>query len=221
MTLALANYTDLQATALAFMERTGDTNSTDAAPVWIQVAEARLNREIGAVETEGTLTGTIDSRTIDISSLSMVQPIALFVAQTGYDERPVQLQANSSFRQLTTSGYPAQACVDGTTLQFDRPLDVAYPFRILYRQRFALSGSATTNWLLTNHPDVYLAATLMWGAGYNEAWENGSVWKSVLDEAIPSIKGQIAANKRGVLRVDDALLANGGASYAELVNGDF
>jgi hypothetical protein len=216
--VALATYSDLQTEALDWMERSGQSGK---APTWIALAEARLNREIGAVETDGTITGTVDSRTIDISSLSMVQPIALWLAQSGLDERPVQLQANGTFAQLTTSGYPAMAAVVGDNLTFDCPLDQAYPFRLIYRQRFALSDSATTNWLLTNHPDVYLAATLMWGAGYNQDWTNGPIWKAVLDEAIPSIKSTIAANKRGVLRVDAGLLGNRRATPAELLAGEF
>lgn len=216
--MTLANYSELQTEALDWMERAGQSGK---APTWIVLAEARLNREIGAVETDASLTGTVDSRTIDISSLSMVQPIALWLAETGLDERRVQLQANGTFAQLTTSGYPSQACITGDNLTFDCPLDQAYPFRLVYRQRFALSDNATTNWLLTNHPDVYLAATLMWGAGYDEAWANGQVWKSVLDEGIASVKSQIAANKRGVLRVDDGLMGYSRPTPAQLLAGEY
>lgn len=219
--MSLDTYAHLKAAALDWMDRTSSTSDSAACPDWVTLAEAKLNREIGAIETDASLTGTIDSRTIDISSLSLVQPIALYVAQSGYDEDPVQLQANATLARLTTSGYPSQAAIDGTNLVFDRPLDIAYPFRLIYRQRFALSDSATTNWLLTNHADVYLAAVLMWGAGYNEAWPNGQVWKALLDEAIPSIKNTIAQNKRGVLRVDPALTLPSRPTNAQLMSGEF
>ena len=220
MTLALANYTDLQATALDFMERTGVTADTAAVPAWVALAEARLNREIGAVETDASLTGTLNSRTIDISSQSMVQPIALMLAETSIDEREVLFRADGTFPYLTTSGRPDFVCVDGTNLKFDRPLDDTYPFRLRFRQKFRLA-TASTNWLLTNHPDVYLAATLMWGAGYHTDWPNGESWKAILNEAIPSIKSTIAQNKRGVLTVDNALIARPRPTYAELVSGNF
>ena len=221
MTLALANYSDLQTTALDFLERSGVTADIAAAPAWIQLAESRLNREIGAIETSSTLTGAIDSRTIDLTSLSLVQPIALFLAETSMDEREVLLQANGTFPRGITYGRPAQAAINGTNLEFDRPLDSAYPFRIVFRQRFALSDSATTNWLLTNHPDVYLAATLMWGAGYRQDWQNGAAYQSVLDEAIPSIKGTIAQRKRGVLTVDAGLLHGSRPTYAQMIGGEY
>lgn len=200
--MALDNYSDLQSEALDWMERAGQSGK---APLWIKLAEARLNREIPAVETDTTLTGTAASNVISISAISIVQPIALFLAESGRDEVEIDPAVEGLFPVLATSGRPSQWSVDGTNINFDRPLDSAYPFRFRYRERFALSDSATTNWLLTNHPDVYLAATLMWGAGYNQDWANGQVWKSVLDEGIPAVRNTIAQSKRSTLKVDPAL----------------
>lgn len=202
--MALSNYTDLQASALDWMERAGVARDVAACPDWITLAEARLNRELGAVETDTTITGTVGSRTIDISSIAMVQPIALFLAQVGRDEVLLTPKADGTFPYLTSSGVPKYWAIDGQAVDFDRPLDQAYPFRIRYRERFNLAQSST-NWLLTSNPDLYLAAVLMWGAGYNEDWSNGTVWKTILDEGIPSVKNLIAQNKRAVATVDPAL----------------
>jgi hypothetical protein len=200
--MALATYSELQSEALDWMERAGQSGK---APTWIKLAEARLNRELGVVETDTTLTGTAGSRRIDISGVAIVEPIALFIAEAGQDEEELTPKADGTFPYLNDNGRPKYWAIDGTNIDFDCPLDQAYPFRLRYRQRFALSDSETTNWLLTNHPDVYLAATLMWGAGYNQDWANGTVWKGILDEAIPSIKNLIAQSKRAVATVDPAL----------------
>lgn len=214
--MALGTYSELQTAALDWMERAGQTGQVVD---WITLAEAKLNRELGAVETDTTLTGVLNSRRIDISALSIERPIALFLAQSGYDELEIKLKADGTFPYLDNSDKPGFAAVDGTNLDFDRPLDAAYPFRFRYRQRFKLSDASPTNWLLTNHPDVYLAATLMWGAGYNENWQNGAVWRSALDEGIPSVRHTIAQSKRGVLTVDRGLLRNDSRrSYNDLVN---
>ena len=215
--MALANYTDLQATALRWMERVGADEAQ--APDWITLAEAKLNRELGAVETDTTLAGVVGSRSIDISGLAMVQPIALFLAEVGCDEVFITPKADGTFPYLSTSGRPSVWAIDGTNIDFDRELDGSYPFRLRYRERFNLAVS-TTNWLLTNHPDVYLAAVMMWGAGYNQDWTNGSVWKQTLAETVPEIKNQIAQNKRGVATVDRALarIGNGRRTYNDLVN---
>lgn len=201
--MALANYSDLQSSVTDWLAR---SDIQAAAPDCITLAEARLNRLLGAVETDQTLTGTSGSRRIDISSLSCVEPIALFLAESGNDEVQLTPKADGTFPYLNSSGKPRYWAIDGTNIDFDRPLDAAYPFRFRFRQRFALSDSATTNWLLTNHPDVYLAAALMWGAGYVKSIAEASTWKSILDEGIPEVRRVLARNKKSVLTVDPALM---------------
>ena len=119
-----------------------------------------------------------------------------------------------------TVGRPSQWTYPSTSeLKLDRPCDQAYAFRFHYRQRFALSDSATTNWLLTNHPDIYLAACLMWGAGYQEAFPNGAVWKAVLDEQVPAVAHTLAKQRKGTLRVDTGLADIGRRSTFNYTTG--
>jgi hypothetical protein len=217
--MAIANKADLQTKAASWLRRSGNATFVAEVPDFITIAEGKLNRELGPVLTDTTLTGTAASRVIDISALSVVRPVALFLAETGSDEREVQFKADGTFPYLTTSGRPSFVAIDGTNLNFDCPLSAAYPFRFRHQERFSLSISSSTNWLLTNHPDVYLAAVLMWGAGYLESWENGAVWKSTLDEGIRSVKSEIAQKKRSVLTVDPGLRSRGHYSLANWTSG--
>jgi hypothetical protein len=207
--MAISTYSELQTAANNYAEA---ANAAARLQEFIALGEAKLNRRLGPVETDTTLTGVANSRRIDISSLSIVQPLALFLAETGNDEVRVHFKTDGTFPYLSASGRPAYAAFDVSTtyIDFDRPLSSAYPFRFRYRQRFALSDAVPTNWLLTNHPDVYLAATMMWGAGYREDLSMGQVWKTLLDEAIPEIQHTIAQSKRGTLTVDPALAGIGG-----------
>ncbi len=204
--MALANYTDLQASAVAWMERAGQSG---IAPDWIALAEARLNREIGAVEQTATLTATIGSRTVDLSGYSILDISDLFLTEVGGREVTVQRQPNGKMPYDNVSGQPSMFAIKGnwSSIEFNRPCDLAYALRLPYFGRFNLTGSNPTNDLLTNHPDVYLAATLMWGAGYNQDWSNGAAWKAVLDEEVPKVAQDYAKRRRGMLRVDPALLA--------------
>lgn len=211
----ITSYATLQSEALDWMERAGQSGN---APTWVQLAEAKLNREIPAIETDATLTGVVGSNAIDISSLSMAQPVSLFLAETGRDERKIDPAMEGTYAVSATSGRPSLWSIDGSSINFDRPLDGDYPFRFRYRQKLNLAVS-DPNWLLTNHPDVYLAATLMWGAGYNESWSSGQLWKSVLDETIPQIRSQIAQGRRAVLRVDNALAGSRSYSVADWTAG--
>lgn len=198
--MAITTYAQLQTAVGDWMAR---SDLSGSAADFITLAESRLNRELNPVETDTTLTGTVNSRRIDISSLSIVSPIALFLVDG--DEAQLTQKSDGTFPYDDTSGEPSLWALDGTYIDFDRPLDEAYTFRFRYRGRFALSDSTTTNWLLTNHPDVYLAAAIVWGGVFTEDATKIALYKSLLDEAIPSVRNIIARNKRGVLTVDPAI----------------
>lgn len=216
--MTIRSYTDLKTKAASWLRRSGNTAYVAEVPDFITLAEARLNRELGPVETDASRTGTIDSRAISISALSVVEPIALWVSDPGGGpEREVQKQAPANMAYIDSSGRPSQWCMDSTTnIKLDRPCDIAYSFRFRFRERFALSDSVTTNWLLENHPDVYLAATLMWGAGYLESWNNGGTFKAMLDEGLRSVQRTLSRQRRGTLRVDPALMRIARRSNSDL-----
>lgn len=202
--MAITTYAELQSAVNNWRE---GNDSADRLKEFIALAEARLNRMLGAVETNATLTGTPGNRNLSIASLSVVRPIALWMSVSG-GEISIQPRAEGAFAYDETPGVPQTVGLTGPDLVLNRPLDAAYSFRFHYRERFALSDAAPTNWLLTNHPDVYLAASMMWGAGYHEMAPMGAAWKAVLDEGIAEIRSEIAARKRSVLRVDPALLGS-------------
>ncbi len=213
--MALANYTDLQGQVGNWMANSGLSGQ---AADFIALAEATLNRELGAVEVDQPLTGTASSNVIDISAYSVVEPIALFVAETGMDEVPLVQQAEGTYPVGATEDYPKYWSIDGTNINFDCPLDQAYPFRFRYRQRFALSDSNPTNWLLTYHPDVYLAAVLVWSGMYKRNRDIPANMAAVLQTGIPAVKREIAQKKRGTLKVDPALLQSAHLSYQQWAN---
>ncbi len=200
--MTFATKADLKTQVLDFMARSELTGNVDD---FITLAESRLNRELDAVETDTTLTGVVDSRRIDISALSIVEPIALLLAETGCDEVLLTPKPDGTFPYIDSSGRPRYWAIDGTNIDFDRPLDGAYPFRLRYVQRFSLANDASTNWLLTNYPDVYLAAVVTWGFIFIKAKEDTSFYKAILDDALPSIKRVISRSKQSVLTVDPML----------------
>jgi hypothetical protein len=200
--MTFATKANLKTNVLDYMARNELTGNVDD---FITLAEARLNRELEAVEVDTTLTGVVDSRSIDISSLSMVEPIALFLAEVGCDEVMLTPKVDGTFPYIDSSGRPRYWAIDGDNIDFDRPLDGAYPFRFRYRERFSLASDGSTNWLLTNYPDVYLAAVVTWGFIFLLAPEKTAFYKAILDDALPSVKHIIARKKRAVLTTDPML----------------
>lgn len=200
--MAITTYTELKAAIADYMARSDLTGNVAD---FIALAEARLNRLLKMVETDATLTGVAASRRIDISSLSLIQPIALFAVVDG-DEVQIHPKLDGSFTYDETAGLPSFYAMDGTNIDFDRPLDDAYTFRFRYQSRFALSDAAPTNKLLTDHPDVYLAASIVWGSVYIKDVSQAAGFKSLLDEFIAETKNVLSQSKRGTLTVDQALV---------------
>lgn len=203
--MALDDYSALKSAIADWMTRNDLTGNI---PDWIKLAEARLNRTLGPVEVNSTLSGTIGQRTISVSALSVVEPLALFLVDpTISDEIELAPKAEGTYPRLDTPDRPRFWSLDGSVIGFDRPLDLNYSFRFRYRQRFALSDSAPTNWLLTNNPDLYLAASIVWGGGFVDDLNKAAAFKTILDEGIGEVRNIIARGKRAVLSVDDSLTA--------------
>lgn len=205
--MALGTYSELK-TAIADWMARSDLSGNVAD--WITLAEARLNRVLMPVEVDQSLTGTLDSREISTSSYSVVEPLALYLIDSATsDER--ELDQKADFARTATSDEPDfwdfYQHASAPKIIFNCPLDAAYTFRFRYRQRFALSDSATTNWLLTNHPDIYLAASIVWGGGFTANFEQAAAFKGVLEESLPEVRNLIAQSKRAIATVDAGLTA--------------
>ena len=198
--MPISNYTELKAAISDWMARS-DVNGS--ASDFISLAEARLNRALSAVEVDANLTATAGSNEIDVSGLPIDRVLALFLKEYD-DELVIDLASNSEISYFSDSGLPSKWVYDNSKIKFDRPCDINYPVRLRYDQKFELSDAAPTNWLLTNHPDLYLAASIAWGSIYVRD-DARAEWGSIAEQFIPQVRAQLAKNKRGVLRPDPAL----------------
>jgi hypothetical protein len=201
--MAITNYSDLQARLPFWLER-NDLTTADFQE-FISLAEARLNRELKSVETQATLSGSAGSRAVSISALSMIQPIALKVIGDDGSEDDVILRSIGVIDYEDRQGCPTFYEINGTDLKFNVEMDRAYTFRFVYRGRFALSDAAPTNKLLTEQPDVYLAASIVWSGMFVEDDPKVAKWKPFLDEWMAETRHVMAQAKRGELTVDPAL----------------
>jgi hypothetical protein len=69
-------------------------------------------------------------------------------------------------------GQPQAYAISGSSLLIAPAPDSAYAIRLTYKQAIpALSDANPTNWLLTRHPDLYVAASLAMAEfrGWNDA----------------------------------------------------
>lgn len=149
--MALANYSELQATACGpdgFMHRTG---LTDRFNDFLVLAEERINRIVRCREMETTLAPTaIASNTIAVPA-GTVGVKSLWLS--GYESSPLKAMPLNRLRQQGTEGIAASYAWVGSSFHFDGSGTVT---GVLYAKVPALTSSASTNWLLTAHPSAYL-----------------------------------------------------------------
>jgi len=201
--MPFSNYTDLQSAITDWMARSDVSgNAAD----FIALGEANLNRELKQVGVTTTLTGVSGQNYIDITALSMIEPRTLFITDLDaeYELTPRPL---GSYTIHEFSGRPSIWAIEGKKIVFDRELDQAYSFRFVYTGRFALSVAAPTNDFLTENPDLYMAASIVWGSIYVKSTADISMWSQMLESFMASVSHAESQKMRGSLVVDPMLMA--------------
>lgn len=198
---AVQNWRDRQ--DAAFTDRTGE---------FVTLAEARLNSlvPVRLAETNTTLTGTTDSREVALPT-DFLEPIALF-RTTGGDQYRLAPIIAGSYELNTTSGWPEAWMINGSNIDLDKPCDQEHTFLFRYRKKLFDLGTTDPNWLLTNHPDVYLNATLVEACVFEGDDAGVALYESRLQQAMRRVRWLEARSKAvAKLRVDPALSTGGGA----------
>jgi hypothetical protein len=154
--MAIGTYAQLQS-AVADWAARADLSPRMAD--YITMAEARFNRELRVrqMETEATVTMTEGTGTLPTDFLAMKR-----VTYQGDPVRELYYQTPAYLQDAypdTTASDPVVYTLEGLSIKV-RPI-TSTSVKLLYWQKIpALADDATTNWLLTAHPDLYLAATL-------------------------------------------------------------
>jgi hypothetical protein len=207
--MPISTYAELQAAAANWLVR-GDL--TARIPEFVSLAEARLNRVLRTrlSEVETPLTGVIGARTVPLPA-GFAEALQLWLID-GDGRRPLRFVTADLMGASSLRGEPALWTVDGANFAFERPCDRAYDFVLRWRRAFALSDAASTNALLTEHPDVYLFATLCEAAPFLRDAELSGAYESRLGRALEEA-ARAAARTRAprTLGVDPSLSAGAGA----------
>ena len=199
--MALATYADLQTSIAAWLKR---SDLTSIIPDFITLAEARIARDLRlrrqVVTTSlSTVAGTqsvslpsdfLEAENISLSSTT--PPGALSVVTPEILDR--------KYPENYVTGQPRVYTVLGDKVLFGPTPDAVYTVSLDYYQRFAALSVTPTNWLLTNHPNIYLFAALAEGAPYLMEDERAPLWES-----------KYQADVQKLQQMDDAALRSGSA----------
>jgi len=189
--MALSTYTEIQASIASWTNRSDLTSEIVDA---VAMVEAEVSRKVRHAEmlvtdaafavaskTEAVPTGMLEVKRITLAG-SPVKNLIFISPEEMAEKRAT----------YSTAGKPIWFTVVGGSFEFLPTPGDSYTADLLYYKR--ITGLATTspNWLLTNHPDVYIYGSLLKLEAFMVNDERIPVWKTLYDQALAelNIEGQ-------------------------------
>jgi len=183
----LGSWSGLREAVAAWLDR-DDLN--DRIPDFIRLAEARFRREIVRTEQETivSLPGTLPSDFDSARAVYLTDAPTIALTQIS----PAELRGRYSG---PGTGPPQVYAISAGQIIVGPPPNAAYAATLLYNRKIpALGSSVQTNWLLDDHPDLYLFGTLLHAEFFGWNDDRLPLIKSAVDEAIIEIND--AGNRR-------------------------
>lgn len=185
-------YATLKTEIADFMDRP-DTAFTTAVDTFIDLCEAEMQRELKLLvfETDSTVTVTAGVATLPTGFVG-----ARSVTWLSSPAQPLTYVTPDFFERhdATESTSISYYTISGTTMRFSDGGDGSA--RVTCYARFTpLSGSNTTNAIITNHPAAYLYGSLEHAAVWVKDFEAAAAYKSKFNEELESIKSDNRAAK--------------------------
>lgn len=170
----ITDYTSLQAAVTEYLARDQDTTLIARIATFIQLAEAKLNRQLFVRQMEQRSIAVVNTASsepefislpADFQSMRRVRlssvtgkPCLEFKSGTQMDEY--------RFGRSDVAGQPRYFTVFGDEIELAPTPDAAYTIEMVYRQNIPALASNSNNWLLTLAPDLYLYGALLESAPY-------------------------------------------------------
>jgi hypothetical protein len=183
----IADYAELQTSVADFLNR---DDLTAAIPTFIRLCEARIDRELTHWRQERRSTALLDAQYSTIPT-DFLRPIRLQLLDTYTGEvAPISTAQMLQMRQDRNdrTGRPEYYALTGGSLELFPTPDDTYDASLVYYGRVpALSDTNTTNWLLTEAPDVYLYGSLLHTAPYLKDDARIVLWEGLFSQGLNTL----------------------------------
>ena len=187
--MAITNYTNLQTTIADFLNR---DDLTAVIPTFIQLTEAQLNRDIRHWQMEARTSGqqSAGDQYMQIPN-DWLETIRLHL--TGSGTSALTLMSRAAIADIRAKNenvstvLPYYYChSDGQFELYPTPVEDT-DFELLYYQKIPDLATNSTNWLLTDAPDVYLYGALLHSAPYLAEDARVAVWAQMYSAAVQNV----------------------------------
>lgn len=203
--MAITNYAELKTAGANW---SGRTDLTSRIPEFISLVEAKMNRRL---REKNMVT---KDAAFSINAEYVAVPASFGGVKTFYittsDDTVLELMPDHliTFKYQGTTGRPRHYNVQGSNFRFGPPPDTTYTATLVYYLLVpALSDSATTNWMITNHPDAYVYGLMGELEAYVQNEAAAQSWFARMYSVIDEIK---RASSRDTYGGDAALAARPG-----------
>jgi hypothetical protein len=207
--MAISTYAQLQ-TALATYTHRDDT--TARIPEFIQMGEADLNRKIKTVDMETRATAVTQTTT-----RFMALPVGYMEIRSIYMQAPAKelmFMAPSALRDIvvseTNTGEPSAFTIKDE-IEFDCIPDQAYTLETHYLKKYDIATDST-NWLLTNYPNLYLYSAMVHASIYEMNDARAQMFMGYVDNEIATVNRHEARKRRTgntFVRAEPAITSTG------------
>ena len=158
--MALATYSDLKTSIANWLNRSDLT--TEIAEDFIVLAEKDFNAKLRIGKMISQTTITIDSETESIpTGFLQVRDFYILQGSTKYSLQYITPSQMDQIKGGSTTGLPSTYTTLGDTFRFAPMPFSSYTGYLNYYKTFdSLSDTNTSNYILTNHPAIYLYGAL-------------------------------------------------------------
>ena len=195
--MAITTYAELQTAIANFLDR---SDLTSIVPTFIDLCEADMSRKIRHWRMEQRSTAELDTQYSALPA-DFLEPIRLSITGGSTYTLEMESQAQMSNRRmqnLDTGGRPRfYAMTDGKVEVYPSP-DATYELEMVYHAKIpALADDATSNWVLSYHPDAYLYGALIHSAPYLVEDTRTQIWSALYQSAVDGINNEGQSAKYG------------------------
>jgi len=204
--MSISTYATLVTAATEWLARDQDATLVARIPTFIQLFEAKVNRDLFVPQMETRSTTVVDTASDEpefISLPSDFQTMRRIRLSSVTGKPPLSFISGTQINTMryasdNVTGQPTHYSIFGSEIELYPTPNEDYTIEMVYRQRIpALTATNTTNWLLLLAPDFYLYGVLLesapyikedgrlqtWGLGYSAALDglNNLGFRQVFD----------------------------------------
>ena len=189
--MAISTKAELHTAVANWLNR---SDLTSRIPEFIALSEASFNRNLSTREMLVRSTASVTGQYVSLPT-DFLEMLNIELTSTTPPKRLVYITSDRSDdyreKENNKTGKPSYYTIEGDSIQLLPTPDATYTLQLNYYQDIpalaALADSAN-NWLLANHPDVYLYATLMQASPYIMDPQSAQQWDGLLARSMQELQ---------------------------------